>query len=138
VQANGEPVNLSQALEFFILPTVLAFIIFTGLFWCISGNFEGSNHEKMDKETEKMFWINRYSLLLNLSMSTIFLWYICSKEITHENSPFNPADIVVIILTAVIVVLAVLTIFLAVISFWGTKNFRGWLPKVQVQQHLHL
>lgn len=74
-------------------------------------------------------WVGKAFLLLNLMAAWALVAYIVSRGFQPDNA-FTPTDLISIVLSALGVTLAVLTIFLAILAFWGYNSFKDVAKEV--------
>lgn len=64
-------------------------------------------------------WGNRLALFLNLVLFGLALWFLCTRGLQTAPKGFSYQDLVTILLTAIAVMLAAVTIFVALVALWG-------------------
>lgn len=69
-------------------------------------------------------WGNRLTLLLNLVLFGLAIWFISTRGLQEAPKGFSYQDLVTILLTAIAVILAAVTIFVALVALWGYTALR--------------
>lgn len=64
-------------------------------------------------------WGNRLTLLLNVVLFGIAFWFVCTRGLQSAPQGFSYQDLITILLTAIAVILAAVTIFVALVALWG-------------------
>ncbi len=64
-------------------------------------------------------WGNRLTLLLNVVLFGLAFWFISTRGLQAAPQGFSYQDLVTILLTAIAVILAAVTIFVALVALWG-------------------
>ncbi|MDP3117973.1 MAG: hypothetical protein Q8N19_12765 [Phenylobacterium sp.] len=64
-------------------------------------------------------WGNRLLLLVNTVLFGLALWFVCTRGLQSAPQGFSYQDLVTILLTAIAVILAAVTVFVALTALWG-------------------
>ena len=64
-------------------------------------------------------WGNRLALLLNIVLFGFACWFISTRGLQVAPQGFSYQELVTILLTAIAVILAAVTIFVALVALWG-------------------
>lgn len=73
----------------------------------------------------RMNWPNRILFVINIVLAGLAAWAIAQYGLGPAPEGWRWGDLVIILLVAISVVLAALTIFLGVLAVWGYTQIRG-------------
>jgi len=64
-------------------------------------------------------WGNRLSIFLNVVLFVLAGWFITTRGLQPAPNGFTYQDLVTVLLTAIAVILAAVTVFVALVALWG-------------------